>query len=236
MFKERSKEHELMDDARLCGKELMQNLREIEFTNHWLGSESCLRNAFKRIINKCASQFKSHEIEVVDLGCGNGDLLRSIENWLHSQKMRVQLLGVDINPFMIHQARLQSLQNSEIDYQVLDVLSSETKQLEADIFLLNSFTHHLNDEEFIKLLKQLKAHAHIAIIINDLQRHWVSYYAIRILTKLARFSKLAIHDGPLSVLKAFHREELEALLNKAGIIDFEIHWYFAFRWQVIIWC
>jgi hypothetical protein len=42
------------------------------------------------------------------------------------------------------------------------------------------------------------------------------------------------YDAPLSVLRAFSREELSNILRSAGIENFTIKWKWAFRWQVIV--
>jgi hypothetical protein len=42
------------------------------------------------------------------------------------------------------------------------------------------------------------------------------------------------HDSKLSVLRGFTREELEQLLSKAGITNYQLKWKWAFRWQLIL--
>jgi len=43
------------------------------------------------------------------------------------------------------------------------------------------------------------------------------------------------NDARLSVLRSFHKNELESLLEKAGIKQKSIVWKWAFRWEVIAW-
>ncbi len=40
-------------------------------------------------------------------------------------------------------------------------------------------------------------------------------------------------DAPLSVLRAFKKEELENILTDATISKFKIDWKWAFRWRVL---
>jgi hypothetical protein len=42
------------------------------------------------------------------------------------------------------------------------------------------------------------------------------------------------YDAPLSVQRAFKRNELELILEKAGIMNYKLRWKWAFRWQLII--
>jgi hypothetical protein len=42
------------------------------------------------------------------------------------------------------------------------------------------------------------------------------------------------NDAPLSVLRAFSRDDLNTILTNAGIKNYQIRWRWAFRWQVIV--
>jgi 2-polyprenyl-3-methyl-5-hydroxy-6-metoxy-1,4-benzoquinol methylase len=232
MFKQRSQQKELMDDYSLSGDELALNLRELELTNRLFGSQAALLNSLDKVRDHYP-EYKS--LSIVDVGCGNGDLLRALSKWAKTKKLLLNLLGIDINPFMIEQAKVQSRAFSDIRYQVIDVFSSEFSKFSFDIICLNSFCHHVSEAELIKILDQLRKQARLAIVINDLQRHAISYYSIKFLVKLFRLSKLSQHDGPLSVLRAFHKREIIDILKKSHIEHYSISWRFAFRWQVIIW-
>ena len=76
----------------------------------------------------------------------------------------------------------------------------------------------------------------MAVVINDLHRHWLAYHSIKWLTRLLGGSYLVRHDAPLSVARAFRRADWVALLARAGITQYELRWRWAFRWQVILRC
>jgi hypothetical protein len=42
------------------------------------------------------------------------------------------------------------------------------------------------------------------------------------------------YDAPMSVQRAFKRNELVLILEKAGIENYELKWKWAFRWQLVI--
>jgi hypothetical protein len=71
-------------------------------------------------------------------------------------------------------------------------------------------------------------------VINDLQRNPLAYYGVWFLTRLLNGSALAKHDGPVSVLRAFKRREIETLIQRAGLMDFSIQWKWAFRYLVVV--
>lgn len=235
MFPKRSEQLELMDDLCLGTAELRKNLDELVMLNRLVGSKTVLLSALNKVYKRHRHYFHANKIVIADLGCGGGDLLRAINDWAATKKIDVELVGIDANPFMINYATEKSNCYPNISFKSLDIWSSDFLKLKVDIVCINSFCHHLSNEELIKLWQQLTKQASMAIIINDLQRHWLSYFTVKWFAKLFRFSSLAQHDGPLSVLRAFRKQELIKLLQLANIHAYQIRWAWAFRWEIIIW-
>jgi hypothetical protein len=86
----------------------------------------------------------------------------------------------------------------------------------------------------IAFFSHLKKQAGIGFLINDIHRHSLAYYSIKLLTTLFSKSSMVKYDAPLSVLRAFSRKELSNILRSAGIESFTIKWKWAFRWQVVV--
>jgi hypothetical protein len=82
--------------------------------------------------------------------------------------------------------------------------------------------------------KQLKKQVELGYIINDIHRHWLAYYSIKILTRLFSRSAMVKYDAPLSVLRAFKKAELKKILEAAGPAEYKIQCKWAFRWQAIV--
>jgi ubiquinone/menaquinone biosynthesis C-methylase UbiE len=231
VFEKRCEEPELMDDFSLATDELRRNLDEIEQLNDWVGSKRLLIRALEKIHQKYPQQ----PLVIADLCCGSGDLLRCIRQWALDKHIDVQLIGIDANSCMVNYAAEKSNAADNISYQKMDIFSPEFKRYQFDIATINSSCHHFNNAELTQLFNQLAKQAKLAVVINDLHRHWLSYFSIKWLTKCFSYSSLSRHDGPLSVLRAFRKTELRQLLHAAGIKKYEIHWRWIFRWEVIIW-
>lgn len=224
-----------MDNLSLNNEALKQNLDELEYLNGWFGSANLLINALDKLYKECPGKFKNKDIVLGDIGCGGGDLLRKMSQWAVSKGLTIKLIGIDANPFMIQYAVKKSTLYPSINYEVLDIFSSKFQQLQFDIITANSILHHFSDASLVLLLKQLVKQTRIAIIVNDLQRHWISYVTIKWLAKLLKFSYFAKNDGTLSVLRAFQKKELINLLCLSAINKYHIRWRWAFRWEIIIW-
>lgn len=235
MFNHRSDKIELMDDLTLASNDLKRNLDEIELLNRLFGSKKLLISTLNKIRHKHLDYFCSKKVKIGDLGCGNGDMLRAVYHWGDAKNLELKLTGIDANPFTIQYAKEKSGNYPSILYETCDIFSEIFTQYRFDITCLNSVCHHFKTPKLAGLLHKLKQQTSLAIIINDLHRHWLSYHTIKWLTQVCNYSYLTQHDAPLSVLRAFRRQELVDCLQEAGIKNYEIHWSWPFRWIIIVW-
>jgi 2-polyprenyl-3-methyl-5-hydroxy-6-metoxy-1,4-benzoquinol methylase len=234
MFKFRSSQAELMDDLHLANEALKKNLDELELVNKYLGGNSIVIGALKKL-HRQGLLPPNQSISIADLGCGGGDTLREIFKWGKQHNLKLQLFGVDANPFMIDYAQEKAQQKgADIEFKKLNIFSKEFENERFDIIICSLFCHHFTDADLVKLFTQIQKQISIAFIINDLHRHWFAYYSIKYITKILRGSYLVQHDAPLSVLRAFKYRELENLLQQAHIQNYILHWKWAFRYRGII--
>ncbi|UYZ62649.1 methyltransferase domain-containing protein [Hymenobacter weizhouensis] len=230
-FSVRSREEELMDDLTLASEELRQNLDELEVVNTWLGGYAPLLDALERL----QPQFPAgRPLRLADLGSGGGDTLRQVARWARRRQVPVRLIGIDANRFMLDYAAAKSQDCPEISYEQLDIFSPDFASQQFDIVTASLFCHHFPDEQLAPMLRQWQQQATLAVVINDLHRHPLAYYSIQWLTRLLGGSRLVRHDAPLSVARAFTRQDWQRLLAAAGISRYTLRWRWAFRWQVIV--
>ncbi len=227
-FSRRSDDEELMDDLLCEGPVVEQTLRELHTINTLLGGNQISIEAFKKIATKL------DKVQLVDLGCGGGDILKILANWCRRKGLKAQFMGVDANPNIIAYAEANCADYPEIQFKPLDVLAPELHELEFNVAHCCLFAHHFQDKELVSLIRQLAIHKGARVIINDLHRHPLAYYSIALLTQLFSKSAMVRYDSKISVLRGFSRGELKQLLDKAKIPVFSIRWKWAFRWQIVI--
>jgi hypothetical protein len=102
-----------------------------------------------------------------------------------------------------------------------------------DIIFSSLFCHHFTDEELVFQLKWMHENAGMGFFINDLQRHWLAYYLIKILTNLFSKSYLVKNDACLSVARGFIKKDWQRLFSNSEIINFQIQWKWAFRFLIL---
>jgi 2-polyprenyl-3-methyl-5-hydroxy-6-metoxy-1,4-benzoquinol methylase len=231
MFHKRSDEKEFLDDLQCEGEDLKQNLRELKFINKWLGGNDVTFSGLEKAI-------KNHKVKeplrIADLGCGGGDILELIAKWGRERNIPMFLTGIDANAYIIEYAKKNTADYPEIRYEMLNVFSEEFSSMKFDLVNCTLFCHHFDDESLVKLFSQLRNQTRIAVVINDLHRHWFAYHSIKWLTKFFSRSYMVKNDAKLSVLRGFNRDELEKIIREAGYTDFSIRWKWAFRWEVVM--
>ena len=169
----RTDEREIMDDFTLEGKALRDNLDILSGINKWLGGNQVSLDGIEKLIKNLP---KEKELVIVDLGCGNGDMLRRVSKLGKKLGNKFKLIGIDANKDSIQYATLLSLGFSNITYVQMNIFSEEFKDLKYDIALSTLFLHHLNDKEILDKLSLLKEQANLGIVVNDLHRNKLAYF------------------------------------------------------------
>ncbi len=228
-FKQRSTHKELIDDPAIPFTDIERNMQELDFINQKLGGHAITLRGFKQLVNNLKSTTEG--LQVVEIGCGGGDNLRVIKNWAEEHNVKVLLKGIDINTECIAYAE------SLADNRGIQFICSDYKEVEfsvtPDVVFSSLFCHHFTNEELVRMLHWMKANTRHGFFINDLHRHPMAYYSIKLLTQLFSKSYLVKNDAPLSVKRGFKRQEWRQLFNAAGISNFQCQWKWAFRWLII---
>ncbi|QCR23797.1 methyltransferase domain-containing protein [Pontibacter sp. SGAir0037] len=232
MLEKRSNEAELMDDLSLSNEDMRKTLEELEVINNWLGGHKVVLNALNKLTRK-----KAHlpqPLHIADIGCGGGDTLLHIARWARRKGIRVRLTGIDANDYIVQYARERCAGVPEISFEQHDVFSDAFAQQPYDITICSLFCHHFTDEQLIYMFQQLHRQSQLAVIINDLHRHWFAYYSIKYITAVFSRSPLVRNDAALSVWRAFKKREIISLLQQAKVANYSLRWMWAFRWQVLM--
>lgn len=230
-FAHRSSQTEIMDDLEGTGPDWYQALRELKVINKFLGGNRLTLEGLSLLIK---GRHEKEEITIADMGCGGGDMLLEIARWGRREGYKLRLLGVDANPHIIDYARDNTATYPEIEFLTVDIFSEKFRQQQFDIVTCTLFTHHFENKLLIELISHLHKQVRLGLLINDLHRHPLAYYAIKAITAVASRSRMVQHDAPVSVLRAFSRKDWELILEKAGVEEYHLYWRWAFRWMLLI--
>ena len=227
-FSRRSLQEELMDTEPVTYEQFEDCLRELETINQWAFAYPPTLRWLRKILRDT----QKNNLSILDIGSGGADMLRHIWKRFGKPYKDMVLTGVDINPFSKKAADIFS-KDLPIHNETSDIFTFDSAR-QADVIISSLFTHHLSDEQLVRFLQWMEQHSTIGWFINDLHRHTIPYYVIKIATRLFSRNHLIKHDGPVSVSRAFTRTDWQRLLQMAGIPikQTRIRWCMPFRYCV----
>jgi 2-polyprenyl-3-methyl-5-hydroxy-6-metoxy-1,4-benzoquinol methylase len=173
---------------------------------------------------------RDRAVSIVDVGSGFGDMLRKIDRWAARRGWRLDLTGVDLNPWSARTAAEATASDRPIRYVTADIFDYAPAQ-PIDVVISSLFTHHLDDAALVRFVAWMEKTAAIGWFVNDLRRHPLPYHAFRIATRALRFHHFVQHDGPISIARAFDAHDWRNTLAAAGLASgaAEIRPQFPFR-------
>lgn len=172
-------------------------------------------------------------LTLVDVGYGAGDMLRAIHRLAERKGREIRLIGIDINPRSLPAARTETPAEMAIDFRTGDAMAMDEP---VDLIINSLVTHHMSNEEIIRFLGWMENRARVGWFVNDLHRHALPYHGFRLLSAVMRWHTFVRHDGPLSIARAFRREDWLALMERADLADkATLRWHFPFRYCVSCW-
>jgi SAM-dependent methyltransferase len=220
-----------MDNFAMRGDDLRDALNEIAKINYFLGGNKLTLEGVKKLL---LNSNPDTEITIVDLGCGNGDMLRMLSNYGVKNHLKLKLIGIDANIFTINYAKELSVVYPNITFHCQDIFDNPFATIECDIVLLTLTLHHFKDVEILDLLKTCHTNAKIGIVVNDLHRSNIAYRLFQAIGLIFRLNRMSREDGLTSILRGFKKEELIPLSEKLNFKNYKIKWKWAFRYQWII--
>jgi 2-polyprenyl-3-methyl-5-hydroxy-6-metoxy-1,4-benzoquinol methylase len=227
-FQHRTDKAEIMDDFELKGPELEVVLKDLNNVNKRLGGYKITTQGIKKLIPQ-----HQQRIKIADVGCGSGENLRQIAKWAKQENISVELFGIDANLNSINLAKSLSAKFDNISFMQQNVFDDDFNQQQFDIITLSLTLHHFKDKDIKKLLPILYQNSNLGLVINDLQRHWLAYVLFQLYSSVLMKSRIAKHDGKVSILRGFQKNELENFSTFVKPKNLHLEWCWAFRYLCI---
>ena len=208
-----------MDDPALPPEEYRAVLADLGRVNRWtLAARPTL--AFLARATGGAKAFT-----LVDVGFGEGGMLRAIAAWAGKRGIEARLTGVDLNPKSEAAARAVTPPGLAIDWRTGDY-----RDLGRFDFVVSSLVaHHMSAAQLTAFLRWMEAHAERGWLINDLHRHRLAYAGYPLLARLLGVHRIVRDDGRLSIARAYRLAEWRRILEEAGVSGARIVRRFPFR-------
>jgi SAM-dependent methyltransferase len=164
-------------------------------------------------------------LQIVDVGCGYGEMLRRSERWAEKRGIAVALTGVDLNAHAVRAAREASESaGSRIEWIAGDVYSCAAAA-EADVVISSLLTHHLSETEIVEFLAWMERTARRGWFVNDLHRKPMPYRIFSAVMRFGPWHPFLRPDGLTSIRRSFVRQDWVRMCEAAGVGAVEIREY-----------
>lgn len=208
----RAHEEEWMDlpgqDPALMA-ECLDDLRRL---NRFTGGVSLTVFALGRLTRELAP---GAGIEILDVATGGGDFPRAMAAWAGRRGLRARILATDLNPEIL--ARAARGAPPGIEFAVADARRLPFDDEAFDVATCSLLLHHLEPDDAVAMLREMRRVSRCGVIVNDLLRSWVGYLGGLVVPRIMSRNPLFRHDAPLSVRRAYTKDEMTTLAERAGL-------------------
>jgi ubiquinone/menaquinone biosynthesis C-methylase UbiE len=224
-FKRRSYELEHIDTGNYTAAEYEGCIGELQIVNRWMGDAHTLKATL--LADVAAERLK--QFSVLDVGAGSGELLRVTAAWARETGRTLHAVGLELNERSATAILEESRGFPEITSVRGDALALPFEDAEFDYVICSLFTHHFVEEQVVQILREMSRVARRRIIVIDLHRHPVAYLLYTTLGRIILKNRLLRHDGALSILRSFKKDELFELAKRAGLRHVWVSRHFPYR-------
>lgn len=172
------------------------------------------------------ASFGDAPLRILDVGFGQGDMLRRIGTAARRRGQQVELVGVDLNPNSVAAARAATPAAMPIAYA-----SGDYADLPGpwDIVISSLVAHHMSDRERRDFLRFMDGNTRRGWFVNDLHRARIAFAGYPLLAALLGVDPIVRRDGQLSVARSFRASDWRAALADAGVTGATITRHFPYR-------
>lgn len=204
---------EWMDRSDNLPADLTGALDDIRLVNRYLRGSGILVAAVRPFL---AALGPGETLGVLDVGTGGADLPLDLVAEAKRLRRNIRITAVDRDPITLDYARRMTAGTPEIEVLAADAFELPFPPTSFDLVTASMFLHHFTENDAVRLLSGFKRLAKSAVLVNDLERHLVSWAFISLAARITRRHPMFVHDAALSVLRGFTRKELAELARRAG--------------------
>lgn len=197
---------ELLDAGGAPPDQVARSLADLRRINRWLGGSRVLAKILTGEVRRSGvSRFS-----LLDVGAASGDLALMVAR-----------------RFPLCRVVVCDLKRAHLGSRAWPAVAADARALpfpdcSFDFVSVSLLLHHFADKEAVQVLQRLGRIARRAVLINDLERHWLPLWFAQTAGPALGWGLVTRHDAAASIRQAFLVEELGALALAAGFSDFQV--------------
>src|SRR4051794_15956901 len=205
---------ELLDGELLDPDALVGNLRDLARINRLTGGTRLSQRALASLDDSTDVAF------VLDVGTGGADIPVALLAAARRAGRPLSITATDSRTEVLAAARVArpALERiPDLTLSVADGRGLPFRDGSFDVAHASLVLHHLEPDDAIAFLCELRRVARVGVVVNDLVRGRLAWLGGWLLVHAIATSRFTRHDGPLSVRRAYSRAELDELVAAAGL-------------------
>lgn len=221
MLSQRLEAEELMDDPALDAGTYHAVLHDLAKVNRTTFAYRPTLDFLSRAVGRHKS------FRLLDVGFGDGDMLRQIARWAKRRGLAAELTGIDLNTRSVEAAQATPSPDAPIRYLAGDYADLTG---EAFDFVISSLVaHHMTPEQLQAFLRFMESESAAGWFINDLHRHGFSHLSFPLLARVMGWHRIVRLDGTTSIARSYRPGEWPGILAEAGVEGARVRRRFPFR-------
>lgn len=209
---------EFLDTPGQDPRELRLLLGDIRRVNRRYGGRALVLRHLETFVRF----IRRRPISLLDVAAGGADVTAAIAGWAASRRIAMRIVALDRNPDILGVARSETSRWDEVRLVQADALALPFPDGAFDVVTCGLALHHFSLESGAQVLREIDRVAGEAFVVNDIVRSWPLAACAWLETRLFTRSRLARHDGPASVLRAFTVPELRRMVALAGLRQVQV--------------
>lgn len=196
---------EILDDPAVDPELIKRSMRDVEVANGLFGGRRAamaeLAQAFESMRGRCG---------MLDVGTGRGDIPTAARNMAARMGVQLWTVGADLSQALLSEHRANN------DTVVRgDAIRLPFRDKSVEVVIASQLLHHFDVATAATVVGEMNRVASRRVVISDLRRSVVAAAGLWLGSFPLRFHPVSRHDGVVSVMRGFTREELSDIVETA---------------------
>ena len=182
-----------------------RSLADVARANALFGGISSAMEEIKEVLGELP-----RHATLLDVGTGLGDIPCRARSFAAENGVELTTIGLDSALELVRASR------HAVSAAVCgDALHLPFADRSVDIVMCSQVLHHFLASDAGRLLREMDRVARMRVVVSDLRRSWIAAAGLWLVSFPLGFHAVSRHDGVVSVLRGFTREELSDTVKDA---------------------